>query len=940
MIINIFSYSSFINFRRFFSAFLIITFTATSIPSAYAQTAMLPILSTEQNQPLPHALPLLKGIKVRVNDPFHLEFLLDRQTSTKSDTSASQRPVMNAEAARLVKYFLVSLTVPEQDLWVNLSPYEKDRIIPDSFSQTEMGRDLLGLDYLLKKTTAMLLHPDGEVGKQFWSKLYAQTYAQYGTTAIPIDTFNKVWITTDKAEIYEKSKDTGTPLQSSVAFVTESHLKVMLETDYLALRQNTDTNPSLVPANDGVNIPASDEQAMAREIIRDIVIPVLEKEVNEGAYFSQLKQMYNSLVLATWYKKKLTHALLTTVYADQKKLEGITHDDPGMQEQIWSAYTETFRKGIVNLIKEEPDPATGETMPHKYFSGGAVLHGTYENTQEISEALSGDDYAEITVDLAQNDTEKTVVLMDVVHDFTDITRGKFKLFGQGRIPTEVNDFLWALNDPIEKNNTKKFVQIMQKIMKIVIPDIAYRFRSFMRENIGNQFNLNQVINVPTLLSWFPQSENKDLLELAIDPDFTEPKVIQELLINRIQEKSFPKDQLESAKDMIMLLRSLYEPPETLIPLQYLIEFSSKELFSLFERDSTKTISGPDSIEKAIKENNSLELIQLIRNSPALDAKKIRILTSMRKILANYGYSLPNDINITKTNDPETPLTINSQVLVNLSIKKIEGILNDTQSTRKNILNQVFSSLDVIEKELIDSDADPQIFNSIIQQVYALPGFMTAKHGYLSELAVETKNDELKLSLAVTEPTSSKLLGLDAGDIEILKAFQSMKKHNTHPTLHRISQHLSEQDSLLESHLKKLQEFFKGRINLNILDSYTAYDQETAILSAYIQKNNISSYNTKLLNAMMEESGADEGTVIFYLKNKSIFLNNDNEPLKIYNYPVFVNVDSKKIAADLPTRFTAVQHAIETFLNGSGDTFQSNPIVHRLKITIKGAGSYH
>ncbi len=139
---------------------------------------------------------LLKGIKVRLNDPFRFDFILDKGDGT---ATAAQ---IKADATRLIKYFLASLTIPESDLWVNLSPYEKDRIIPDAFGQTGMGRDLLVLDYLLKKTMAMLLHPDGAVGKKFWEKLYARAYEVYGTTDIPNDTFNKVWITTDSAEIY------------------------------------------------------------------------------------------------------------------------------------------------------------------------------------------------------------------------------------------------------------------------------------------------------------------------------------------------------------------------------------------------------------------------------------------------------------------------------------------------------------------------------------------------------------------------------------------------------------------------------------------------------------------------------------------------------------------------------------------------------------------
>ena len=61
----------------------------------------------------------------------------------------------------------ISLTIPEKDLWVNLSPYEKDRVIPKSFGLTEMGRDLLAEDYMLKQITASLIYPEDETGKKF-----------------------------------------------------------------------------------------------------------------------------------------------------------------------------------------------------------------------------------------------------------------------------------------------------------------------------------------------------------------------------------------------------------------------------------------------------------------------------------------------------------------------------------------------------------------------------------------------------------------------------------------------------------------------------------------------------------------------------------------------------------------------------------------------------
>src|SRR5208283_3455418 len=63
--------------------------------------------------------PILKGIKVHPDNPFRFDFILD-----KGDYVGD---AINGVSTKLIKYFLASLTIPEKDLWVNLSPYEKDR---------------------------------------------------------------------------------------------------------------------------------------------------------------------------------------------------------------------------------------------------------------------------------------------------------------------------------------------------------------------------------------------------------------------------------------------------------------------------------------------------------------------------------------------------------------------------------------------------------------------------------------------------------------------------------------------------------------------------------------------------------------------------------------------------------------------------------------------
>ena len=107
---------------------------------------------------MPKSNIILQGLKINPNDPFRLEFI----TSGK---------VTKDELSKLVSYFLACLTIPESDLWVNLSPYEPGRIIPASLQPTELGKDMLAQDYLLKQLSAGLTHPDTLQGKKYWDEI-------------------------------------------------------------------------------------------------------------------------------------------------------------------------------------------------------------------------------------------------------------------------------------------------------------------------------------------------------------------------------------------------------------------------------------------------------------------------------------------------------------------------------------------------------------------------------------------------------------------------------------------------------------------------------------------------------------------------------------------------------------------------------------------------
>ena len=377
-------YTSLMRIRKFVSLLVLLTFGFQNLPLAQAQL-VLPLPGQMVTLSPAFHPPVLKGLKVYPREPLRFDFILDPGQSgvpgAQSDPVLSgSRADLKQESEKLVKYFLAGLTIPEKDLWVNLSPYEKDRIIPEAFGRTEMGRDLLAQDYMLKQITASLLYPDGETGKKFWQKVYALAQEKYGTTDIPLDTFNKVWIVPEKAQVYENAR-------AGAVYITDSRLKVMLEEDYLASALNS-TTPDDLSVNGA--------QSIARAVLREVVIPVLEQEVNEGQNFDRLRQVYQSLILAVWYKKKIRQSLLSSAYVDRNKTAGINIDDPKEARQIWERYVEAFRKGAYDLVKEETDAVTHETLPRKYISGGWTGKVVLDFAQDIS-SLEPDKLVQVSV---------------------------------------------------------------------------------------------------------------------------------------------------------------------------------------------------------------------------------------------------------------------------------------------------------------------------------------------------------------------------------------------------------------------------------------------------------------------------------------------------------------------------------------------------------------
>ena len=313
---------------------------------------------------------LLAGIRFDPQNPFRMDFIFGRSNVPQDDQQKRREYLV------LIGDFLTALTLPNSDMWVNLSPYEKERIIPDNFGLTRMGRDVLEQDFILKQIMAALHDPRQDSGRVFWKSFYTEALARYGTTDIPVDTFNKVWIIPDRAAVYEKD---------TTALLTDCHLKVMLESDYEALVRNfTDKEAKAFADN------PQRSKAVALGQVRNILLPFMEKEVNEGKHFSRLRQIYSALVMATWFKSRLKETLLGQIYADRSRLGGIERAPAQAREDIYNAYLESFRKGMFDFIQEERDPRTDEMIPRKYFSGGILPPERVDSADSAQNVVTGD----------------------------------------------------------------------------------------------------------------------------------------------------------------------------------------------------------------------------------------------------------------------------------------------------------------------------------------------------------------------------------------------------------------------------------------------------------------------------------------------------------------------------------------------------------------------
>lgn len=295
--------------------------------------------------------------------PLHLRYLsYGAEDNTfhlfidKGDLKNPRTQQLEDTSKELLKYFFIGVSLPNDSFWVNLRPDAEDNIIDDYLGKTDIGKIMLEADLQLKKDTALATSPETPEGREYWNKLYQKAGELFGSENITIPTLTRPWIVPDEIIIRETSGS---------AYVYKASFKVMLEQDYLK-------NDTIYNFKDERSKQLNEYSS---QLIRELILPKLSKEINISKRYAPLRQVYYSLILSQWFKARFygkgdTYSRII----NRKDLTNLISQEPWSKTTYFQAYQKSFKDGEYN-IKEPVYTPYGQTI-RSYFSGGMIMTST------------------------------------------------------------------------------------------------------------------------------------------------------------------------------------------------------------------------------------------------------------------------------------------------------------------------------------------------------------------------------------------------------------------------------------------------------------------------------------------------------------------------------------------------------------------------------------
>lgn len=291
--------------------------------------------------------------------------------------------------------FMTGLAVPDNKFWVNLAPWEQDRIIDEQLSQSDVGRIMLEADLQMKRDFSNYGNPcANETGKALWDlldkkreALVQQCMNKFPGEIKDIDNIRflpvtRHWIVPDTVYAYTNE----TQIYIINATLTIKSEPVANHSSYQIYGEDTGT-PSKGCLEE-LNKSAKEYGEYTKELTDLMILPYVVADLNAGKNYEELRDVYVALALAQWYKSTITSDMdIFRESLDSSNFTELKSIKPWSPNEIWDKCVYSFENGEYKCWENETiKNATGNLLLSSYRSEGGVDFGKIRaNMVEIDE---------------------------------------------------------------------------------------------------------------------------------------------------------------------------------------------------------------------------------------------------------------------------------------------------------------------------------------------------------------------------------------------------------------------------------------------------------------------------------------------------------------------------------------------------------------------------
>ncbi len=215
-----------------------------------------------------------------------------------------------------VKFFLLALAIPDDDLWVNLNILlDETQVLGRKLIFTDIGKVLMYSDVQLKKDVQRVFRRE-----MFWDQL-----AELGYISDPHDIDESLvprfWIVPGPITVF---------VNKTGILIKKAQLRVMFQ---------------IHQSKRGGEEGKSDLKQAVSDLVAKEIIPELDYLVNNDERYSLLRQVYYSCILAQWYKKVARNNVdsLFNQLINSGQIGGLQSDRIWTPRQFLDEYVRLYR---------------------------------------------------------------------------------------------------------------------------------------------------------------------------------------------------------------------------------------------------------------------------------------------------------------------------------------------------------------------------------------------------------------------------------------------------------------------------------------------------------------------------------------------------------------------------------------------------------------------